>query len=413
MAWAGVLLLAALAITPRADAQAPPVRRAPYRAADSLAALAARLDSILRADSLAHRADSLAHRNATANWNSHADSILRGLSWVADTLAPRNAIAMRDSLAPRDSLAMRGALANRDSLTTHDGLALGSGFAHGLVGTSDGAFGRPTLAVDTSARWANDVPPVDTSGGAAGTSSPVDSAVPPRWELAAEEGNPLAGIPRTHADSAASKATHLAAERDHGYRLVISLGDRRLWVVQGDDTLLSAPVAIGAETTLAFGGSTWEFGTPRGMRRVLDKTVRPAWIPPVWHYAEVAREYGLALDTLERGVPRWLSDGRRLEVRDSAVGVVSADSGFIPLRTDEEIVFDNTIFVPPIGTVNRRIEGELGMYSLDLGNGYLLHGTPDAASIGRARTHGCIRLHDEDIAWLYEHVPVGARVYIY
>jgi lipoprotein-anchoring transpeptidase ErfK/SrfK len=28
-------------------------------------------------------------------------------------------------------------------------------------------------------------------------------------------------------------------------------------------------------------------------------------------------------------------------------------------------------------------------------------------------THGCIRLYDEDIEWLYERVPVGTAVYIY
>jgi L,D-transpeptidase YbiS len=30
-----------------------------------------------------------------------------------------------------------------------------------------------------------------------------------------------------------------------------------------------------------------------------------------------------------------------------------------------------------------------------------------------AATHGCVRLRDDDIEWLYEHVPVGTKVYIY
>ena len=50
---------------------------------------------------------------------------------------------------------------------------------------------------------------------------------------------------------------------------------------------------------------------------------------------------------------------------------------------------------------------------LDLGEGYLLHGTPYKESLGMAATHGCVRLGDEDIEWLYDHVPVGTRVYIY
>jgi lipoprotein-anchoring transpeptidase ErfK/SrfK len=42
-----------------------------------------------------------------------------------------------------------------------------------------------------------------------------------------------------------------------------------------------------------------------------------------------------------------------------------------------------------------------------------LHGTPYKESIGLAATHGCVRMRDEDIEWLYEHVPVGTKVYIY
>jgi lipoprotein-anchoring transpeptidase ErfK/SrfK len=71
------------------------------------------------------------------------------------------------------------------------------------------------------------------------------------------------------------------------------------------------------------------------------------------------------------------------------------------------------LFVPPIGSLNRRIEGELGNHMLDTGNGFLLHGTPHKATIGTAATHGCIRLRDQDIQWLFEMMPVGTRVYIY
>ena len=82
-------------------------------------------------------------------------------------------------------------------------------------------------------------------------------------------------------------------------------------------------------------------------------------------------------------------------------------------NADEEIVFDNTLFVPPVGSKNRQIEGTLGKYKLDTGNGILLHGTPHKNSIGRAATHGCLRLRDEDIEWLYDYIPIGTKVYIY
>jgi lipoprotein-anchoring transpeptidase ErfK/SrfK len=80
---------------------------------------------------------------------------------------------------------------------------------------------------------------------------------------------------------------------------------------------------------------------------------------------------------------------------------------------DEEVIWDGTLYVPPIGTRQRAITGELGRFRLDLGDGYLLHGTPHTESIGEPSSHGCIRLGDEDIAWLYENVPVGTRVFTY
>ena len=117
-----------------------------------------------------------------------------------------------------------------------------------------------------------------------------------------------------------------------------------------------------------------------------------------------------------RQLPRTgftLSDGRRLAIRDSIVGLVMPrDTVFAQLPLDEHVVFDSTLFIPPIGTRNRTLTGELGRYALDLGNGYLLHGTTDQRSIGSASTHGCIRLADGDLAWLYENVPLGSTVIV-
>ena len=111
--------------------------------------------------------------------------------------------------------------------------------------------------------------------------------------------------------------------------------------------------------------------------------------------------------------PVALRDGRRLVVRDGAVGVVDSTGAFAPLPADEEIAFDGALFVPPTGTRQRAIEGQLGRYRFVLGDGYALHGTPDRESIGRAVTHGCIRVDDEALEWLWAHVPIGTRVRIY
>jgi hypothetical protein len=218
---------------------------------------------------------------------------------------------------------------------------------------------------------------------------------------------------RNRADSLAWSSAKNIADRSSGFRLIVSLQDKRLWAIVGEDTVLNAPVATAKGTTLKYGNRAWTFRTPRGMRSVLRKEADPIWIPPDWLYAEVATEYNLKLRKIERGQPIRLSDGRSLVVRDTLVGVVGKDAHFYELPVDEHIVFDSTLFVPPTGTKNRRVEGELGKYRLDLGEGYLLHGTPDKESIGFAATHGCIRLRDEDIEWLYTYVPVGTKVFIF
>ena len=212
-------------------------------------------------------------------------------------------------------------------------------------------------------------------------------------------------------DSLTSVRVRLAAGRARSMRVVVSVAQRKLWVLDGGDTLRTAPVAVGMGRLLEYGGHRWTFATPRGVRTIVGKKAAPKWRPPEWAYAEVARENHLKLAHIPaRGVK--LRDGRRLVVRDDLVGIMMPD-GFAPLPVDEHIVFDSTLFVPPLGTQNRAIDGELGDYQLDMGNGYLLHGTSRTASIGRATTHGCVRLFDDDLEWLYTFVPVGTKVYIY
>jgi len=216
----------------------------------------------------------------------------------------------------------------------------------------------------------------------------------------------------SRSDSLSWARNRIAATKASGFRLVVSLQDRHLWAIIGRDTVLSAPVAVAKGTKLDFGKQEWKFDTPRGVRTVLGKEADPIWQPPEWLYAETAQEYGLKLGHLSNGQPIKLSDGRKLAMKNGVAGLIE-HGDFAELPTDEHIVFDNTLFVPPMGSKNRKVEGELGKYRLLLGDGYLLHGTPYKESIGLAATHGCVRMRDEDIEWLYEHVPVGTKVYIY
>ena len=215
------------------------------------------------------------------------------------------------------------------------------------------------------------------------------------------------------ADSLNFETNRALAAESTGYRIIVSLFDRHLWVVDGTDTLRSAPAAVAMDSTLAYAGHVWKFDTPRGRRTVRGKSENPLWVPPDWHYAEVAKENHLVLSRVPLKGAVKIANGKRLEVRHQQVGIVVPDSGWMPLPLDEEVVFDDTLYMPPLGTKNRRIYGELGSFRLDLGDGYLIHGTPEESTVGTAVTHGCVRLKEDDIAWLYQNVPLGTGVYIY
>ena len=219
---------------------------------------------------------------------------------------------------------------------------------------------------------------------------------------------------KSRKDSLEWRAARAVALRSTGYRVIVDLFARELYVLDRDDTLRVAPAATAMNATLAYGGRTWRFETPRGVRVVRGKDKDPVWTPPEWHFAEIALEHGLKLRSMSAGQQIRLRDGTILTSRRDEVGIIrKGTTKFVPLVLDEHVVFDNTIFIPPQGTKHRSIKGELGHYRLDMGDGYLLHGTPYARSIGAAVTHGCVRLADDDIEWLYENVPVGTKVYIY
>jgi lipoprotein-anchoring transpeptidase ErfK/SrfK len=218
---------------------------------------------------------------------------------------------------------------------------------------------------------------------------------------------------RSRADSLAGAMAYERSKRDQNLHIVVSLEDRRLWVVVGADTVMEAPVAIGSGQTLVFGEKSWQFDTPRGIRTVRGKDSDPHWTPPEWHYAETAKEYGLSVAKLSMNKPYPISGGRKIMFQDGEAGVMHPDSGFALLPLEEEIVFDNTLFIPPADSKNRKVQGMLGKFKLDMGAGVLMHGTPHQNSIGQAATHGCLRLRDGDIEWLHDYVPVGTKVYIY
>src|SRR6476620_3233909 len=72
------------------------------------------------------------------------------------------------------------------------------------------------------------------------------------------------------------------AEKSQGFRVVVSLQERRLWVVIDEDTLLSAPAAVASGQTLSYQGYKKTFDMPRGTRYVQAKDADPIWTPPDW-----------------------------------------------------------------------------------------------------------------------------------
>ena len=225
---------------------------------------------------------------------------------------------------------------------------------------------------------------------------------------------------RRHAGAADDSLLALLEEQPDSLpegAIIISITDNRLWYRVHDSVVFETRVATGSGKVLEKGpgGSRWKFETPRGRLKVLDKEEDPAWVPPDWHFVEQAEKRGLQLTKLVRGQSIRAEDGSEITVAGSDVVRRTRDGKIEPLEaTDgEEIVVDGQLIVPPYGTNQRRYKGVLGTHRLILGNGYAIHGTNVPTSIGQSVSHGCVRLLNEDIAYLYEIVPVGTPVYIY
>jgi lipoprotein-anchoring transpeptidase ErfK/SrfK len=55
----------------------------------------------------------------------------------------------------------------------------------------------------------------------------------------------------------------------------------------------------------------------------------------------------------------------------------------------------------------------MGAAAMGLNRGnYAIHGTNEPGSIGRFVSHGCIRMHNEDVLDLYRRAPVGTEVVV-
>ncbi|HEY0018157.1 MAG TPA: L,D-transpeptidase [Longimicrobium sp.] len=227
--------------------------------------------------------------------------------------------------------------------------------------------------------------------------------------IGVDNPDPAPTAPRNRADSVEWIRWRRAANAATGRRIVVSIYDRKLWLIDGRDTLLEAVAGVGMGVVRGPKGiGMRDFSTPRGRRTVLAKQADPKWTPPDWHYE------GLHDGPLRQfpagGIP--LEDGTRVVRRGQHLGV-QRGAQFDTIPAERPLVYGGVMYIPPFGTVNRQIPDVLGKFKLDTGDGILIHGTNDPLAVGFWGTHGCVRLFDDDIEFVFDNAPVGTPVFIY
>ncbi len=144
--------------------------------------------------------------------------------------------------------------------------------------------------------------------------------------------------------------------------LIIDTAHNRLYMKKGEEILREAICSTGSGRILLDANPKkkrqWIFDTPRGEFLIRDKKKGPVWRKPDWAFIE---------------------------------------EGEAPPKNEED-----------------RIEtGTLGDYAMAFGNGFFIHGTLYTRLLGRSVTHGCVRLGDEDLEFVYKNSNVGTRLYIF
>jgi lipoprotein-anchoring transpeptidase ErfK/SrfK len=220
-------------------------------------------------------------------------------------------------------------------------------------------------------------------------------------------------LQRTMSQSAA-QVTNLQSEvastekqiedlHDSNFVITVSTTENKVYAHRNGQLVFEAVCSTGSNSTLVTSGGTKVFRTPIGRFRVQSKETDPKWVPPDWHYVEEAQKYGLRVVHLQRG-----QHIGGLSVSGNNV----YDHGYA-LPEGHLIVRGGAVVIPPIGTRQRQFPGVLGTHRLNLGDGYALHGTQAVSQLGRNVSHGCVRLHNNDIAQLYAMANVGDEVIIY
>jgi lipoprotein-anchoring transpeptidase ErfK/SrfK len=233
-----------------------------------------------------------------------------------------------------------------------------------------------------------------------------------------------------------NKVTDVAKQTDDmpdtGQTIIVSTAENKLYVRNSGQTIFQAVCSTGKGTTLAVDGKTIVFDTPIGKLHIKSMDEDPSWVPPDWHYVEVARKEAMNVVRLTPGSPidastgepagkrsegvwSWFGGGKRGPVLRVKGNTVVKDYGDHEeeLPPGKLIIAGGTVVIPPVGTPQRQFKGVLGKYRLELGDGYGIHGTDEPEKLGQSVSHGCVRLGDKDIEQLYAMAHVGDEVIIY
>jgi L,D-transpeptidase YbiS len=152
----------------------------------------------------------------------------------------------------------------------------------------------------------------------------------------------------------------LASKIPKSFFLVINSSTNEFSLFKGTQLIKKDKCSTGSYILLKNGDQQkWMFKTPKGEFSIRSKTTSPVWKKPDWAF-------------VEEGLP-----------------------------------------VPSANHSSRYEYGVLGDYALNLGQGYLIHGTLYQRYLGLPVTHGCIRLNDENLELVYKSLAVGSKVYIY
>ena len=201
----------------------------------------------------------------------------------------------------------------------------------------------------------------------------------------------------------ASTESAISDAEDSSFVITVSTQENKVYARRNGQLVFEAMCSTGKNEIFRANGETKVFRTPIGRFRVESKEENPLWVPPDWHYIEEARKEGLDVVRLDYGD----------RIGDLYVSGKDVYSNGWAIEPGQLLIRGGAVVIPPVGTRARQFPDVLGTHRLNLGDGYALHGTQAVKLLGQSVSHGCVRLHNDDIARLYEMASVGDEVIIY